>query len=116
MPRVLSRTADEIVVKREISQTGKGRTFVNNQLVSVGFLKEIARFLADIHGQNEQQSLAESDSQLAFVDGLADAEALTAEVRALYREVAGCAAADGFLAEQRAGKAAQYGLAQVSTG
>ena len=51
----LEHEGDEIVVKREISQNGKGRTFVNNQLVSVGFLKEIARFLADIHGQNEQQ-------------------------------------------------------------
>ncbi|HET6963002.1 MAG TPA: AAA family ATPase, partial [Terriglobia bacterium] len=80
----LEHDGDEIVVKREISQTGKGRTFVNNQLVSVGFLKDIARFLADIHGQNEQQSLAESDSQLAFVDGLADADELTAEVQALY--------------------------------
>jgi DNA repair protein RecN (Recombination protein N) len=80
----LEHDSGEIVVKREISQTGKGRTFVNNQLVSVGFLKEIARFLADIHGQNEQQSLAESDSQLALIDGLADAETLAAEVRALY--------------------------------
>ena len=80
----LEHESDEIVVKREISQTGKGRTFVNNQLVSVGFLKEIARFLADIHGQNEQQSLAESDSQLSFVDGLADAEELSSEVQALY--------------------------------
>ena len=112
----LEHDGDEIVVKREISQTGKGRAFVNNQLVSVGFLKEIARFLADIHGQNEQQTLAESDSQLAFVDGLADAEALTAEVRGTLREVAGRAAADGFLAKQRAGKTAQHGLAQVSTG
>jgi len=80
----LEHDSGEIVVKREISQNGKGRTFVNNQLVSVGFLKEIARFLADIHGQNEQQSLAESDSQLAFVDGLTDAEELRVEVQALY--------------------------------
>jgi DNA repair protein RecN (Recombination protein N) len=77
---------DEIVIKREISQTGKGRAFVNNQLVSIGFLKEIARFLADIHGQNEQQTLAESDSQLTFVDALANAEALTAEVRVHYEK------------------------------
>jgi len=80
----LEHDSGEIVVKREISQNGKGRTFVNNQLVSVGFLKEIARFLADIHGQNEQQSLAESDSQLAFVDSLTDAEELRVEVQALY--------------------------------
>ena len=82
----LEHDEDEIAVKREISQAGKGRAFVNNQLVSVGFLKEIARFLADIHGQNEQQTLAESDSQLAFVDVLADAEALTKEVRTRYEE------------------------------
>ena len=77
---------DEIVIKREISQTGKGRAFVNNQLVSVGFLKEIARFLADVHGQNGQQALGERDSQLAFVDALADAEGLTAKVQALYEK------------------------------
>jgi DNA repair protein RecN (Recombination protein N) len=75
---------DELVIKREISQSGKGRAFVNHQLAPVGFLKEIARFLADIHGQNEQQTLAESGSQLAFVDALADAEALATEVRARY--------------------------------
>src|SRR5262245_5498491 len=88
---------DEIVIKREISQSGKGRTFVNNQLVSVGFLKEIARFLADIHGQNEQQSLAESDSQLALIDGLADAETLAAEVRALYEKWQGALQQMAFL-------------------
>ena len=55
-------------------------------MVSVGLLKEIARFLADIHGQNDQQTLADGDSQLAFVDALADAEAITADVRARYDE------------------------------
>jgi DNA repair protein RecN (Recombination protein N) len=82
----LEHDGNELVIKREISQTGKGRAFVNDQLVSVGLLKEIARFLADIHGQNDQQSLAESDSQLAFVDALADAEAQIAEVRSRYEE------------------------------
>src|SRR5262245_22900741 len=82
----LGHDGDEVVIKREVSQSGKGRAFLNNQLVSVGFLKEIARFLADIHGQNEQQTLAESDSQLAFVDRLSDAEALPTEVRNRYEE------------------------------
>jgi DNA repair protein RecN (Recombination protein N) len=82
----LAPEGDEVVIKREISQGGKGRAFVNNQMVSVGLLKEIARFLADIHGQNEQQTLGEGDSQLAFVDALADAEALITEVRTRYEE------------------------------
>jgi DNA repair protein RecN (Recombination protein N) len=105
----LEHDEDEIAVKREISQAGKGRAFVNNQLVSVGFLKEIARFLADIHGQNDQQTLAESDSQLAFVDVLADAEVLTTEVRTRYEEWQ--AVLHGQTAEQRTGKTAQHGLA-----
>lgn len=82
----LEQDGNETVIKREISQTGKGRAFVNDQLVSVGFLKEIACFLADIHGQNDQQSLAESDSQLAFVDALADADAQSTQVRSRYEE------------------------------
>ncbi|MBM3802013.1 MAG: DNA repair protein RecN [Acidimicrobiia bacterium] len=77
----LNQAGDELVIKREIALSGKGRAFVNDQLVSVGFLKEIARYLADIHGQNEQQTLAQSDSQLAFVDTLADVDPLAAEVR-----------------------------------
>ena len=82
----IEHEGDELVIKREVSQTGKGRAFVSNQMVSVGLLKEIARFLADIHGQNDQQTLADGDSQLAFVDALADAEAITADVRARYDE------------------------------
>lgn len=80
----LNQAGDELVIKREIALSGKGRAFVNDQLVSVGFLKEIARYLADIHGQNEQQTLAQSDSQLAFVDALADVGSLAAEVRACH--------------------------------
>ena len=42
----IEHDGDEVVTKREISQSGKGRAFLNNQLVAVGFLKEMARFLA----------------------------------------------------------------------
>lgn len=75
---------EELLIRRELAQSGKGRAFVNNQVVPVGFLKEIARFLVDIHGQNEQQTLSQNESQLAFVDAFAGVESLASDVAELY--------------------------------
>jgi DNA repair protein RecN (Recombination protein N) len=76
---------EELIVKRELSQSGKGRAFVNSQVVPIGFLRDAARFLVDIHGQSEQQTLHESEFQLVFVDAFANQDSLLAEVRELYR-------------------------------
>jgi len=78
---------DELIVRRELVQTGKSRAFVNNQIVPVGFLREIAPHLADIHGQNEQQTLYNSESQLQFLDASTDASGLLAEVGQLYERL-----------------------------
>lgn len=75
---------DELVLKRELLASGKGRAFANNQVVPVGFLKELALHLVDIHGQHEQQTLAQGESQLAFVDAFAGEDELLSEVRRLY--------------------------------
>src|SRR5512141_518248 len=47
----------DLIVRRELSAAGKNRVFVNNQLVTQGFLKSIGSYLVDIHGQGEQASL-----------------------------------------------------------
>src|SRR5262249_30500241 len=41
---------DELMIRRELVQNGKGRAFVNNQLIPISFLREIATYLVDIHG------------------------------------------------------------------
>ena len=40
----------ELIVRRELSLSGKNRVFVNNQLVTQGFLKTLGVHLADIQG------------------------------------------------------------------
>ena len=40
----------EVIIRRDISLAGKNRVFVNNQLVTQGFLKSLGLLLADIHG------------------------------------------------------------------
>ena len=81
---------DEIVVRREIQSSGKGRATVNGALVPVGVLRELAPFIANIHGQHEPQGLLDPQTHLDLVDyhaGLdADRSAMAEPFRRL-REV-----------------------------
>jgi DNA repair protein RecN (Recombination protein N) len=58
----------ELIVRRELSATGRNRIFVNNQSVTQSFLKRIGGFLVDIHGQGEQQSLFDAATHLEMLD------------------------------------------------
>lgn len=59
---------DNIIVSREINQTGKSVSRVNGRAVTVGFLKSIGKYLIDIHGQHEHQSLLNDDSNIKILD------------------------------------------------
>ncbi|OGF50233.1 MAG: DNA repair protein RecN, partial [Candidatus Firestonebacteria bacterium GWA2_43_8] len=67
--------SDELLIKREISRTGKGRCYINDDLVTVNTLKLIAEYLADIHGQHEHQALLNPKNQLELVDSFGKFEA-----------------------------------------
>lgn len=68
----IDESGTEIIIKREISHTGKNRVFVNNQLVTQGLLKEVGPFLADIHGQGEQATLFDVERHLEILDRFAE--------------------------------------------
>src|ERR1700748_1043907 len=44
---------DEILLRREIGATGKGRVFINNQPATVAVLRQLAPELALVHAQSE---------------------------------------------------------------
>lgn len=71
---------NELIVRRELSQAGKNRIFVNNQLVTQGVLKQIGTFLVDIHGQGEQASLYDVSSHVSMLDQFAGNAKLLAGV------------------------------------
>ena len=66
--------SDELLIKRELSRTGKGRCYINDNLVTVNTLKMIAEYLADIHGQHEHQALLNPKNQLELVDSFGKLE------------------------------------------
>lgn len=75
----------DLIVRRELSATGKNRIFVNNQLVTQNFLKRIGAFLVDIHGQGEQQTLFDPRTHLEMLDDYAALGDLRREIAEKYR-------------------------------
>jgi DNA repair protein RecN (Recombination protein N) len=76
---------EDLIVRRELSATGKNRIFVNNQLVTQNFLKRIGGFLVDIHGQGEQQTLFDPRRHLEMLDDYAGLGELRREIAAKHR-------------------------------
>ncbi len=64
----------DLIIRRELSLSGKNRVFVNDQLVTQGFLKQLGPRLADIHGQGEKAALYDVDSHIGLLDDFAGVE------------------------------------------
>lgn len=59
---------EEILLTREISAAGKNLCRYNDEIVTLNRLNQIARRLADIHGQYDNQSLLNPDYHIVLVD------------------------------------------------
>lgn len=59
---------DELLIRREISKTGKSRLFINNQLSHLSTLRSIADNLFEIVGQHANQQLFDINHHLDIVD------------------------------------------------
>ena len=58
----------EVILRREILATGKGRVFVNNQPATVAVLRQLAPELALVHAQSESLSSFDQAQQRALLD------------------------------------------------
>ncbi|MBL8035259.1 MAG: DNA repair protein RecN [Leptospiraceae bacterium] len=74
-----------LLLRREISVEGKGRSFVNARQVPSTVLREIGKFLVDIHGQNEHQNILSVEQHRAILDRYAHLGDLVSEMRKLHR-------------------------------
>jgi DNA repair protein RecN (Recombination protein N) len=59
---------NEVILRREILSTGKGRVFVNNQPATVAVLRQLAPELALVHAQSESLSSFDQAQQRALLD------------------------------------------------
>jgi DNA repair protein RecN (Recombination protein N) len=63
---------DEILIRREIGTSGKGRVFVNNQPATVAVLRQLAPELALVHAQSETLVAFDAAQQRLLLDRFGD--------------------------------------------
>jgi DNA repair protein RecN (Recombination protein N) len=62
---------NDVILRREILATGKGRVFINNQPATVAVLKQLAPELALVHAQSESLSSFDQAQQRVLLDRFA---------------------------------------------
>jgi DNA repair protein RecN (Recombination protein N) len=77
-----------VVLKREVTATGRTRGWINGTTVTAAALAEVGRALIDLHGQHEAQSLLDGESQRAVLDAFAGAKSETVAVREGHERLA----------------------------
>lgn len=58
----------EIMIKRTLTSTGSGKIFFNDQPISAKLLKEIGKYLVEIHGQFDNQGLLNPLNHISVLD------------------------------------------------
>ncbi|MGP8272042.1 MAG: DNA repair protein RecN [Terracidiphilus sp.] len=64
----IDSAGNDVILRREILSTGKGRVFVNNQPATVTVLKQLAPELALVHAQTESLSSFDQAQQRILLD------------------------------------------------
>lgn len=59
---------DSVILQRELFKNGRNICRVNGMLVNTNTLKKIGETLVDIYGQNEHQTLMQSDKHILLLD------------------------------------------------
>jgi len=63
---------DELLIRRVVSQNGRGRVYLNGAVATVAVLRQLGDQLMHIYGQHEQQTLLETEAALGLLDGVAN--------------------------------------------
>ena len=77
----------EISLSRSITLDGKSSARVNGRIVTLSVLREISSALFNIHGQNDNGQLLNSQNHIRILDRFASNAELVGEYSALYKEI-----------------------------
>lgn len=77
--------ANELIIRREISPTGRSRAFVDDSPVSLAMLGDCSSRLLDIHSQHANLALTGKDGQLRIIDAMADNTELLEDYRVIFK-------------------------------
>src|SRR5665648_760987 len=61
---------EDLLIRREINKKGRNKCWINQRLINLSTLQEIGKFLVDLHGQHNHQSLLDSSKHIDLMDNL----------------------------------------------
>lgn len=96
----LELKGNRLTLRREVSNSGRSRAWVNGFSCALNTLKEIGNRLVDLHGQHSHQSLLDESTHIQFLDSFGDYEPLLQKVAQLYDQVESVAAKSAVLKER----------------
>ena len=64
--------ANDCIIRRELTASGKSRAFINDTPVQLSMLKELGERLVDVHSQHQNLLLNKQDFQMSVLDIIAD--------------------------------------------
>ena len=74
----------ECILRREVSQSGKSRSFINDMPVTAAKLKELATSLVDIHSQHQNLLIRHENFLIDTLDVLAQKPELRSAYKCIY--------------------------------
>ncbi len=78
---------NSLTVKRVILKNGKNRVFLNGQLTTLSQLEEIGKTLVEIHSQNDQIQLLNTENHITYLDTFGKHQNLLEKVKKQYQIV-----------------------------
>lgn len=80
----------DTIFRREVSNNGKSRAFINDTPVALAQLREIGGLLIDIHSQHQNLLLGNESFQFSVVDTIAGNTAVLSEYREVFSQYKEC--------------------------
>ena len=75
-----------VMIQRELTLSGKGKCRINGRPTTVSVLKELGKYLIDIHGQHASYELMSPEMHITYIDKLGSFDEELEEYRTAYRE------------------------------
>ncbi len=79
-------TEDELILEREFTLSGKNICKINSRPASISVLREISKFLINIHGQHESYELMSPDLHMGYIDSYGEHFDTLEEYQKVYSE------------------------------
>lgn len=77
---------DNTIIRRQISEAGKSRAFINETPVNLNVLKDLGEKLIDIHSQHENLLLGNGQFQLKVLDSFASLSDILLEYQEVFKQ------------------------------